>query len=152
MSKDFLFATSTEKIKSHVVESQIALLVWPYLSLTEKQHTDNRMIIFNDSISMFYQSAFEISLGSRQISTLLSICLGKKNAEAIKFLGIFKEYVPKSEIYFCLKKISNVSFNKKGIFAFHTIFKLVFITQIIYCVIHRCLCSLIILFCSLFSF
>ena len=41
--------------------------------------------------------------------------------------------------------------NKKVIFVFHTIFKLDFITQIIYCIIHRCLCSHFILFCSLIS-
>ena len=33
-----------------------------------------------------------------------SIYLGKKNAEAIKFLGIFKKYVYKNKIYSCLKK------------------------------------------------
>ena len=39
----------------------------------------------------------------------------------------------------------------KVIFVFDTIFKLGFITQIIYCIIHRCLCSHFILFCSLIS-
>ena len=34
MNKGFLFATSSRKIKSHVVESQITLLVWACLSLT----------------------------------------------------------------------------------------------------------------------
>ena len=80
-----------------------------------------------------------------------SICLGKKNAEVIKFLGILKKYVSKNKIYFCSRKKSNVSLNKKVIFVFHTIFKLDFITQIIYCIIHRCLCSHFILFCSLIS-
>ena len=63
-----------------------------------------------------------------------------------------------NKIYFCLKQKNNVSldkkvifFNKKVIFVFHTIFKLDFITQIIYCIIHRCLCSHFILFCSLIS-
>ena len=32
-----------------------------------------------------------------------SICLGKKNAEAIEFLGILKKYVSKNKIYFRLK-------------------------------------------------
>ena len=72
----------------------------------------------------------------------------KKIAEAI---GILKKYVSKSKINFCLKKKSNVLLNKKVIFVFHTIFKLDFITQIIYCIIHRCLYSLFILFCSLIS-
>ena len=74
----------------------------------------------------------------------------KKDAESIKFLGILKKYVSKNEIYFCLKKKSNTLFSKKGIFVFHTIFKLVFITQIIYCVIHRFRCPLFIIF--LFSY
>ena len=53
-------------------------------------------------------------------------------------------------MYFCLKKKSNVSLNKKVIFVFHTIFKLDFIMQIIYCIIHRSLYPLFILF--LFSY
>ena len=80
-----------------------------------------------------------------------SICLAKKNAEVIKFLGFLKKYVSENKIYFCSRKKSNVSLNKKVIFVFHTIFKLDFITQIIYCIIHRCLCSHFILFCSLVS-
>ena len=55
MNKDFLFATSSQNIKSHVVECQITSLVWPYLSLTEKHPTVNHMIIFNDLFSKFYQ-------------------------------------------------------------------------------------------------
>ena len=48
------------------------------------------------------------------------------------------------------KKKSNVSLNKKVTFVFHTILKLDFKTQIIYCIIHRCLYSLFIFFfCSL---
>ena len=107
------------------------------------------MIIFNDSISKFYQCS--IWGFCRGISMFFSICLGKKNAEVIKFLGILKKYVSKNKIYFCSRKKSNVSLNKKVIFVFHTIFKLDFITQIIYCIIHRCLCSHFILFCSLIS-
>ena len=30
VNKGFLFATSSRKIKSHVVESKMTLLVWPY--------------------------------------------------------------------------------------------------------------------------
>ena len=51
-------------------------------------------------------------------------------------------------MYFCLKKKSNVSLNKKVIFVFRAIFKLHLMTQIMYCIIHRCLYSLFILFCS----
>ena len=53
-----------------------------------------------------------------------------------------KKYVSENKIYICSRKKSNVSLNKKVIFVFHTIFKLDFITQIFYCMIHRCL------FCS----
>ena len=148
VNKGFLFGTSCQKIKNHVVESQITLLVWPCLSLTEKQCTINHMIIFNDSISKFYQCS--IWGFCRGISMFFSICLAKKNAEVIKFLGFLKKYVSENKIYFCSRKKSNVSLNKKVIFVFHTIFKLDFITQIIYCIIHRCLYSLFILF--LFSY
>ena len=58
----------------------------------------------------------------------------------------FYFFWPENKIYFCSRKKSNVSLNKKVIFVFHTIFKLDFITQIIYCIIHRCLYSLFILF------
>ena len=98
------------------------------------------MIIFNDSISKFYQCS--IWGFCRGISMFFSICLAKKNAEVIKFLGFLKKYVSENKIYFCSRKKSNVSLNKKVIFVFHTIFKLDFITQIFYCMIHRCL------FCS----
>ena len=106
------------------------------------------MIIFNDSISKFYQCS--IWGFCRGISMFFSICLAKKNAEVIKFLGFLKKYVSENKIYFCSRKKSNVLLNKKVFFVFHTIFKLDFITQIIYFIIHRCLYSLFILF--LFSY
>ena len=88
--------------------SQITLLVWPCLSLTEKQRTNNHIIIFNDSISKFYQC--RIRGFCQGIYVFFSICLGKKkNAEAIKFLETLKKYVSKNKIYFCLKKKSNAS-------------------------------------------
>ena len=151
LNKGFLFATSGRKIRSHVVESQITLLVWPHLSLTEKQRTINHMIIFNDSISKFYQCI--ICGFCRGISFLVSASEKKKkksktNAEATKFLGILKKYVSNNKICFLLKKKSNVLFNKNVTFAFHTIFKLDFIMQIICCIIHRCLHSLFILYLS----
>ena len=73
-----------------------------------------------------------------------------KNAEIIKFLGILKNrslrlkyiFVQERKAIFCIINV---------IFVFHTIFKLDFITQIIYCIIHRRLCSHFILFCSLIS-
>ena len=77
----------------------------------------------------FTIAAFEIRLSSRQMPKLLSRHIwflvsasAKKKAKAIKFLGILKKYVSKNEIYFCLKKNSNVSHNKKVVFVFHTIF------------------------------
>ena len=70
------------------------------------------------------------------------ICISKKIAE--------KNTSPRLNYILIFKK-SSVSFNKKVIFVFHTIFKLGFIMQIIHCFIHRCLYSLFILFCSLIS-
>ena len=141
MNKGFLFATSSRKIKSHVVESQITLLVWPCLSLTEKQRTINHMIIFNDSISKFYQcSIWGFCQG---ISMFFSIFLSKKKTEVIKFLGILKKYASENKIYFCSRKKSDVLINKKVIFVFYTIFKLDFITQIMYCIMHKYVCVLI---------
>ena len=37
---------------------------------------------------------------------LFSICLGKRNAEVIKFIGIFKRIISENEIYFCSRKKS----------------------------------------------
>ena len=130
------------------MESQITLLVWPCLSLTEKQWTINHMIIFNDSISKFYQCS--IWGFCRGISMFFSICLGKKKCWGKEILRNLKKYVSENKMYFCSRKKGNVLLNKKVIFVFHTIFKLDFITQIIYCIIHRCLYSLFILF--LFSY
>ena len=117
---------------------QLTLLVWSCLSLTEKGHTINHMIIFNDSVSTFYQCS--IWGFCRSLSMFFSICLGrKKNAEAI--LRNLKKNISLRIKYISLKKKSNVSLNKKVIFVFHTIFKLDFITQIIYCIIHICFYS-----------
>ena len=59
---------------------------------------------------------------------IFSICVGKKNAEVIKFLRILKNKSLK--IKFIKRQKSNVLLNKKVIFCFHTIFKLDFIMQI----------------------
>ena len=59
MNGGFLLATSSQKIKSHVVETKITLLVRPCLSLTQKQHTFNHMIICNNSIVGFTSAAFK---------------------------------------------------------------------------------------------
>ena len=68
------------------------------------------------------------------ISMFFSICLGNQSAKVIKFLEILKKYVSKNKIYFCLRKKRNVPLNKKVYFVIHTIFKLDFIMQIIYCI------------------
>ena len=73
MDKGFLFATASRKIESQVVESQITSLVWPWLSLTEKQRTVNHMIIFNDSISNLNLYQVEV------IRTRFSFFLKKKS-------------------------------------------------------------------------
>ena len=128
------------------MESQITLLIWSCSNHLQK----NIAQLITWSISKFYQCSIWGFCWS--IFMFFSICLGKKIADVIKFLGISqKKYVSENKIYFCSRKKSNVSLNKKVIFVFHTIFKLDFITQIIYCIIHRCLCSHFILFCSLIS-
>ena len=52
----------------------------------------------------------------------------KKKSQDNYILRILKKYVSNNKIYFCLKKESNISFNKNVIFVFHIIFKLDFIT------------------------
>ena len=64
------------------------------------------MSIFNDSISKFYQC--NIRDICRGISTVFSMCLGKKMAR-IKFLGILKNASPRIKYIFALKRKSNVS-------------------------------------------
>ena len=49
------------------------------------------------------QSANAEAFAKAYIYFLVS-ALTKKNAEAIKFLGILKKHVSKNKIYFCLKK------------------------------------------------
>ena len=59
MNKGFLFATSSRKIKSHAVESQITFFVWPCLSLTEKHRAINHMIILMIQLIRFISAVFE---------------------------------------------------------------------------------------------
>ena len=147
VSKGFLFATSSQKIKSHVVESQITLLLWPCLNHLQKNIA--QLITWSSLIiqSVSFTSAVFEAFAEAYLCFSVS---AKKNAEVIKFLGILKKYISENKKSFCSRKKSNVSFNKKVIFVFHTIFKLDFIMQIIYCVIYRCLCCHFILF--LFSY
>ena len=147
MNKGFLFATSSRKIKSHVVEDQMTLLVGPCLNHLYIQKNIAQLItgsfLMIQSVS-FTSTAFE-AFAETFLCFLVS-ALEKKNSEVIKFSGILKKYVSQNKIYFCSRKKSNVSLNKKVIFVFHTIFKLNFIMQIIYCIIPRCLCSHFIFF------
>ena len=79
------------------------------------------MIIFNDSISKFNQCSIQNLLQAVVKTLTRHICLfqylpQKKNAKAIKFLGIFNKLPPKNKVYFCLKKKNKVSLNRKVIF------------------------------------
>ena len=124
----------------------------------KKFRSKNQRRLFHDR-TLFRASSNSVRNLPRQsanaeayLCLYLCICLGKKkNAEGIKFLGILKKYISKNKMYFCLKKKRNVPLNKKANFVFHTIFKLDFITQIVDCIIHRCLYSLFKPFCSLMS-
>ena len=60
------------------------------------------MIILNDSISKFYQCS--IQSFCRGMSMFFDICLGKKIAEAIKFLEILKQYISKNKIFLFKKE------------------------------------------------
>ena len=120
----------------HLQKNNAQLVAWPFLMIESVRITSAAFEAFAEAYLCFF-----------------SICLSKKNAQAIKFLEILKKYVTKNKIYFCLKKKSNCLLNKWVIFVFHTIFNLDFIMQIIYIlyyVIHRCLYSLLIPF--LFSY
>ena len=100
------------------------LITWSFLMIQSVSFTSAAFEAFAEAYLCFLVSAS-----------------AKKNAEVIKFLGILKKYVSENKINFWSKKKSNVSLNKKVIFVFHKIFKLDFITQIIYCIIHNSLCQ-----------
>ena len=108
MNKGFLFATSSRMIESYVVESQITLLVWSCWNHLRENIA--HMIIFSGLSSKLYQW----SIREAYMSMFFGICLGKKNAEVIKFLGILKKYVSEKKILFCSEKKSNVSLNEKS--------------------------------------
>ena len=135
VNKGFLFATSSRKIKSHVVDSQITMLLWKHL---QKKIAQLITWSFLMSQSVSFTSAASEAFAETYLWFLVP-ALAKKNAEVIKFLAILRKYVPKNEISFCSRKKSNVLLHKKVIFIFHTIFKLDFIPQIIYCIIHNSL-------------
>ena len=64
-----------------------------FKSLTEKHHTIDHMIIFNDPISKFYQ--YSIKVFAEAYLCFLVSASAKKNAEVIKFLEMLKKYVSK---------------------------------------------------------
>ena len=121
MNKRFLFATYSQKIRSHVVESQITLLVKPCLNQLQKTSHSLSHGPFNDSISKFYQcSIWEFCRGK---SMFFSICLGKKkNAEVIKFLGILKKVCLREWNIFLLKK-EKQCFTQKSYFCLSSNFQ-----------------------------
>ena len=111
-SKGRLISMSLE---SSQMTSQMTLLFWPCLSLIEIQRTFNHMIIFNDLNRKFY--LYSIRGFWRSISLFFSIWLAqkkkkKKNAGAIRSLGILKNMSPwikyifvskmKASYFFCL--------------------------------------------------
>ena len=123
----------------------MTFLVWPCLNQLQKNITQliKWSFLMIQSVS-FTSAAFE-DFAEAYLCFLVSAS-AKENDEVRKFLGILKKYVSENKIDFCSGKKSNVSLNKKVIVVFHTTFKLDIITQIIYCIIHRCLRSHFILF------
>ena len=116
VNKGFLFAISRQKIKFHVVENQVTLLVWPCLNHLQKNRTIHHMIIFNDSISKFYQCC--IWGFYRAISMFFSICLGEKNAEVIKFFVILKNMSPRIKYIFVQERKAICRLIKKLLLSF----------------------------------
>ena len=105
-------------------------------------------------------SAFKIRLSNQQmlrflpylwmnfgISMNFSICLGKKNAEAVEFSGILKNFFSKNKkiYFFVLKKMSCLM--NKAIFNFYTISKLSWCNHL-YTVLTTDVCLLFSYFCS----
>ena len=128
VNKGFLFATSSRKIKSHVVESQITLLVWPCLNHLQKNIAQliTWSFLMIQSVS-FTSAAFE-AFAEAYLCFLVSAS-AKKNAEVIRFLGILKKYVSKNKIYFCSRKKSKISLNEKVIFVFTQFSNLMYYPQ-----------------------
>ena len=104
MNKGFLFATSSRKIKSHVVESQITLPVRPCFSLTEKQRTINHMIIFNYSISKFTSVAFEVFAEAYLCFLVYASAKKKKCRGNWIFKNLKKNMSPRKKYIFVLKR------------------------------------------------
>ena len=148
VNKGFLFVNSSRKIKNYVVESQIIFHVWSCSNHLQKNITQliTWLFLVIQSVN-FTSAAFE---AFAEICLCFLVSASKKNAEVIKFLGISQiSLSPRIKFFSVQERKAMLRLIKKSLF-FHTIFKLDFITQIIYCIIHRCLRSHFILF--LFSY
>ena len=107
------------------------------------------MIIFNDSISKFYQcSIWRFFQG---ISMFFIICLGKKIAEVIKFLGILKNMSPIIKYIFVQERKAMFLLIKKLYFCLSHNFQTWFHNTEYLLHYPQCLCSHFILFFSLIS-
>ena len=106
VNKGFLFATSSQKIKNHAVESQITFIAClaMFESLTEKRRSINHMIIFNDVINKFYQCS--IWGLCRGISMFFSIPASTKKCWDLAYLNHTARYYA-----FCRKKIVGQNIN-----------------------------------------
>ena len=149
MNKGYLFEILSGKIKSHVVESQITLLVWPCLNHLQKIITQLITWSFLMRQLVIFASAALVAFARAYLCFLVSAS-SKKNAEVIKFLGILKKYVSNNKICFWSRKKSNISLNKNVIFYLSHNFQTWF-HNADHLNIYRCLCSHFILFCSLIS-
>ena len=153
-NKGFLFAIFSRKVKSHAVESQIIFLVWPCLNHLQKKITQliscKSLMIQSVSLPVQYLRILAGHIYVLSVSAKKKI--KKKNAQVIQLLRIFKKIYLREKNILLFKKESTFLLNKKVIFVFYTIFKLDFITQIIYCIYypqmsvfssHNFLCSYI---------
>ena len=129
--------TSSRKVKSHVMESQIILLSWPYLNHLHKSMAQLITWAFLVIQSVSFTSAAFGAFAKADLCFLVST-LANKNEILIKC-------VSENRIFRSRKK-SNVSLNKKVIFVFPKRFRLLTVLST-----HRCLCSHFILFRSLIS-
>ena len=102
------------------------------------------MIIFNDSISNFYQCSMR---GFCQgIPMFFSICLGKKILSNLK-----KNMSPRINHNFLKKRKAVFHLIKKLFLSLTRFSNINCTTQIIYYIIHRCLYSFLVFFCSIVS-
>ena len=142
VNKVFLFATANRNIKSHWGESNNMACLAMFKSVTEKHH-----IIDTWSFSMIQLVSFTSAVFKAFAEAYLCFLVSALSKKMLRYITKFlKTNVSENKIYFCSRKKSS-----EVIFVFQTIFKLDFITQIIYCISQRCLCSHSIIFFSYIS-